>query len=144
MNNLMMRRTNWLKLKLVRFHMDGMISWNISVTIKTSKKFLKRNKTIWSPNLSKKQKTLIGGEPSETNSIKEISDSPINNFNSLIESDKVKWHLKLLLLLNIHSNSKMMILFHWVPILQPKEISCHQNGNKWKSTKFLMDYFQEE
>ncbi len=37
-----------------------------------------------------------------------------------------------------------MILFPSTHILLPRGISCPQNGNKWRSTKYLMDLFQGE
>lgn len=67
--NHMMNKINKLKLKLVKFHMDGMINLNILVMIINQKKLL--NKSLWikSNNLLKNHKIKIGGELLEINLI---------------------------------------------------------------------------
>lgn len=65
----MMNRINKLKLKLVKFLMDGMINLNILDMIINQKKSL--NKRLWIKfrNLLKSQKIKIGGELLEINLI---------------------------------------------------------------------------
>lgn len=55
-----------------------------------------------------------------------------------------KWHLKLSQPKIIPMNFNIMILCLCMLILPVKKTSCHLNGNKWRSTRFLMAYWVEE
>ena len=65
----MMNKINKLKLKLVKFLMDGMINLNILVMIINQKKLLNKNPWIKFKNLLKNHKIKIGGELLEINLI---------------------------------------------------------------------------
>lgn len=55
-----------------------------------------------------------------------------------------KWHLKLSQPKIILMNFNIMILCLCMLILQVKKTLCHPNGNKWRSTRFLMAYWVDE
>jgi len=59
--------------------MDGMMNSNTLGMIISWKKSSRKRLLIKSNNSSKSQKTKIGGELSEMNSTRGISNSPINN-----------------------------------------------------------------
>lgn len=75
----MTNKTRRLRLRLVRFLMDGMMNSNTLGMIISWKKSSRKRLLIKFNNSSKNHKTKTGGELSETNSTKEISNSLINN-----------------------------------------------------------------
>lgn len=74
--------------------MDGMMNSNTLGMIISWKKSSRKRLLIKSNNSSKSHKTKTGGELSEMNSTRGISNSPINNWKSLTESEVEKWHPK--------------------------------------------------
>ncbi len=142
--NPMTNKTRRLRLRLVRSLMDGMMNSNTLGMIISWKKSSRKRLLIKSNNSSKSHKTKIGGELSEMNSTRGISNSPINNWKSLTESEVEKWHPRPLLLLITHTNFNITTPCHYMPIHQARKTSCHQNGSKWKSIKFSMVYWVEE
>lgn len=142
--NPMMNKTKKQKLRSVKCHTDGMMSSSTSVMIISWRKLLNKRLLIKFNNSSKSHKIKIGGEQSETSLTWEISNSQTNNLKSLTESEAVKWPPRPLPLLTTHTNCNITTPCHFTHTHQAKETSCHQNGSKWKLTRFLMGYWVEE
>jgi len=142
--NPMTNKTNKSKSRLVKFLMDGMMSSSTSGMIINSKRSWRKRPVTRSKSLSRSQKTRTGGGPSEISSIKETFSLRTNNSRSLTESEAVKWLPKPLPLPITRTNCNTTTPCLFTLIHPAKEISCPQNGNKWKSTKFLTDYLAAE
>lgn len=142
--NPMMNKTKKRKLRSVKCHMDGMMSSSTSGMIINSKKSWRKRQVTRSKSLSRSQKTRTGGGLSEISSIKGTSSLRTNNSRSLTESEAVKWPPRPLPLLTTHTNCNITTPCHFTHTHQAKETSCHQNGSKWRLTRFLMGYWVEE
>lgn len=119
--------------------MAGMMSSNISDMTISWKKLLRKKLAIRFKSLLRSLKIKIGGRPFVTNSTWRISTSLISNSKSSTESEAEKWPPKPSPPPTTHTSSTTTTPCHSTRIPPANATSCPPSGNKWKSTKFLMD-----
>ena len=110
--------------------MGGMTSSNTSATTKTCKRSSRKRKEISSQSSFTSRKTKIGGEPSEMNSINEMSVSLISNLSLSTGSEVARWLQRPSPRPATNSNSNTTTPSLSTPTLPANATSCPPSGNR--------------